>query len=215
MQFRKYGTCFFERYAMLSLQTFLGHEFDSLVNKDRPDLQTEDSRSIGIEVTRAMEEGRSGARRLLKNLAGISEERPEQRQELESIVRSGYGYGIQEGVYVGGLELDYWQGARPLRDIIASKVRKVSSGFYGDFERFDLFVFCEDSLSEPQVYDTVRYVMEIQNEYARRYSRLYLSYRTDFFACTLDGELRTEHRVTHIPVGKEECRRLYFASLDY
>ena len=56
---RKYDTCFFERYAQISLATLLGHEFDCLVNLDRPDLQSEDGKSIGIEVTRAMEESRA------------------------------------------------------------------------------------------------------------------------------------------------------------
>lgn len=52
----KHDTCFFERYAQISLSTLLGSEFDSLVNLDRPDLQSPDGTSIGIEVTRAMEE---------------------------------------------------------------------------------------------------------------------------------------------------------------
>ena len=55
---RKYGTCFFERYAKISLEALLGREFSGLVNKDRPDLQSPDGVSLGIEVTRAMEESR-------------------------------------------------------------------------------------------------------------------------------------------------------------
>lgn len=56
----KFDTCFFERYAMISLQTLLGNRYACLVNEDRPDLQAPDH-SIGIEVTRAMEENKSVA----------------------------------------------------------------------------------------------------------------------------------------------------------
>ena len=51
---RKFDTCFFERYAQITLETFLGSEYAGLVNEDRPDLQMPDQ-SLGIEVTRAME----------------------------------------------------------------------------------------------------------------------------------------------------------------
>lgn len=55
---REFGTCFFEQYAQISLSALLGSEFDCLVNRDRPDLQSVDNHSIGIEVTRAMEESK-------------------------------------------------------------------------------------------------------------------------------------------------------------
>ena len=51
---RKYGTDFFEEYAAVSLRTLLGPAYDGLENRDRPDLQSPDARTLGIEVTRAM-----------------------------------------------------------------------------------------------------------------------------------------------------------------
>ena len=68
----KHDTCFFERYAQISLSTLLGSEFDSLVNLDRPDLQSPDGTSIGIEVTRAMEESKSAELALVKDVEGIT-----------------------------------------------------------------------------------------------------------------------------------------------
>ena len=73
--FVKHDTCFFERYAQVSLCALLGSEFDCLVNRDRPDLQSRDGRSIGIEVTRAMEESRHAEEELLKDMAGITKGR--------------------------------------------------------------------------------------------------------------------------------------------
>ena len=68
----KYYTCFFERYAMLQLRSLLGHKFDCLVNRDRPVLQSPDGKTLGIEVTRAMESGRKAALKMLKDISGIS-----------------------------------------------------------------------------------------------------------------------------------------------
>ena len=57
---RKYDTCFFERYAQITLETVLGESYAALVNEDRPDLQMPDH-SLGIEVTRAMEPRKEAA----------------------------------------------------------------------------------------------------------------------------------------------------------
>ena len=61
---RKFDTCFFERYARHTLETFLGSRFSALINEDRPDLQMPD-KSLGIEVTRAMEPRKDVAQDLL------------------------------------------------------------------------------------------------------------------------------------------------------
>ena len=103
---RKFDTCFFERYAQITLETVLGESYAGLVNEDRPDLQMPD-RSLGIEVTRAMEPRKEEAMNLLKEMAGL--EVPEtDREEMGQILRSGYGYGLQDGRYVGHLEYEYW-----------------------------------------------------------------------------------------------------------
>ena len=70
---RKYGTCFFEQYAQIALSALVSREFDTLVNKDRPDLQSKDGHSIGIEVTRAMEESRTqNAINMLKTVKSLT-----------------------------------------------------------------------------------------------------------------------------------------------
>ena len=93
---RKFDTCFFERYAQITLETILGKDYSTLINEDRPDLQMPD-RSLGIEVTRAMESSKDVAIQLLKEMAGL----PEDREEMGQIISSGYGYGLQDGKYVG------------------------------------------------------------------------------------------------------------------
>ena len=139
MAYRKFDTCFFERYAQLTLQTILGSRYASLVNIDRPDLQTPD-KSLGIEVTRAMEPDRHNANQLLKELAGM-QIREDQREDMQKIVDCGYGYGLPGLQYTGYLEDEYWKLAQPLQRIITSKVEKVARGFYGNFQEFGLFVF--------------------------------------------------------------------------
>ena len=134
---RKFDTCFFERYAQITLETVLGEAYAGLVNEDRPDLQMPD-KSLGIEVTRAMEPRKEEAMNMLKEMAGLDvphEDRisEDDREEMKHIAESGYGYGLQNGRYVGHLEYEYWSLALPLRRIIESKIGKVGSGFYGDF----------------------------------------------------------------------------------
>ena len=82
----KHDTCFFERYAQVSLCALLGSEFDCLVNRDRPDLQSQDGHSIGIEVTRAMEESKVAEEAMLKDMAGITKGR--EGEEIDQILES-------------------------------------------------------------------------------------------------------------------------------
>ena len=106
MSKRKFDTCFFERYAKVTLETILGEEYSALINEDRPDLQMED-RSLGIEVTRAMEPRKDVAHSLLREMAGLKVEEGD-REDVDRILSSGYGYGLQDGKYIGHMEYDYW-----------------------------------------------------------------------------------------------------------
>lgn len=215
MAYRKYDTCFFERYAMLALKTLLGHKFDNLVNEDRPDLQSIDRKTLGIEVTRAMEGGKAGALQLLKSIAGIVTSSQEESDNYRRMIDYGYGYGIQEGVYVGGLELEYWKTAQPMMDIIRSKVGKVSSGFYGDFEEYGLFVFSKDPVLTASAMDTMLYIMDLQKHNDIRYSRLYIYAVDRFYACNLEDDIAFEYRMSEMSVNKETRKNFFLDSLDY
>lgn len=182
---RKFDTCFFERYAQITLETILGNTYSSLINEDRPDLQMPD-RSLGIEVTRAMESSKDVAIQLLKEMAGL----PEDREEMGQILSSGYGYGLQDGKYIGSLEYDYWRLAQPLRRIIENKVAKVASGFYGDFQEYGLYVFCKDDLSYEDVLLVMDYTCDLQRHLDVRYSKMYLSLIDRLYVCDLS---ETDH----------------------
>lgn len=173
----RFNTNFFETYAKLSLETLLGEDYSGLVNIDRPDLQMED-RSLGIEVTRAMEENKTAALSMLKEMAGIDQD----------IVESGftYGYGLSGNeLHVGELEYEYWSLARPLKRIIASKIEKVGSGFYGDFHRYGLYVFCKYDLSDEDVRMLIGYARDLQRHLDIRYSEMYLARADRFWLCDL------------------------------
>jgi len=215
MAYRKYDTCFFERYAILSLQTLLGHKFDGLVNEDRPDLQSEDGRRLGIEVTRAMEEGRGAAQQMLKDLSGISAEKVADLPEYRSMIDNGYGYGLQDGRYVGGLEFDYWTKALPLKQIIANKVNKVASGFYGEFSEYGLYVFSKDHMTEWNATEAMRYTRSLQRDNDVRYARLYLFCVDRFYAINLEDGISDEYRISDYEVSREQRREFYVNSLDY
>lgn len=211
---RRFDTCFFERYAQATLEAFLGGSYSALVNKDRPDLQMPD-RSLGIEVTRAMEPRKDVAQELLLEMAGVEKPSSDQ-EEIIQIVKSGYGYGLQDGRYIGRLEYEYWRLAQPLRRIIESKVGKVGSGFYGDFKEYGLYIFCKDHLSEEEVLLTMEYTSDLQRHLDIRYSKMYLSLIDRLYVCDLASVDRTEHitKCTSYDISRKMCKDFFLKSLD-
>lgn len=210
---RKFDTCFFERYAQITLETILGEEYATLVNEDRPDLQMPD-KSLGIEVTRAMEPRKDVAESLLLEMAGVDVPE-EEREEMGQILKSGYGYGLQNGKYIGHIEYDYWRLAQPLKRIIESKVSKVASGFYGDFDEYGLYIFCKDNLSEDEVNLTMEYTSELQRHLDIRYSKMYLSLIDRLYVCDLTDVDRTQHKTkcTSYDISRRMCKDFFMKSL--
>lgn len=206
----KFDTCFFERYAMVSLTSLLGERYACLVNEDRPDLQAPDH-SIGIEVTRAMEESKRVADSLLLEMAGIAEpeDDDEASDDIRRIIDSGYAYGLRGGKYIGSVEYNYWALALPLRRIIASKIEKVSSGFYGSFSDFGLYVFCKDHLSEDEVNLTVSYTSDLQKGLDVCYDTLYLSLIDRLYVCDMKNG-----SISHSDISREMCRRFFRKALQ-
>ena len=208
MATRPFGTCFFEQYAQIALSALLGSEFDCLVNRDRPDLQSEDGHSIGIEVTRAMEESCRAEEALLKDIAGLSPD-PGDR-ELEQILESGYAYGLEKGKYIGVKELSYWSMALPMRRILESKVSKVRNGFYGQFDQMGLFVFSRENLGEREALKAMNYTLSLQQYLAPRYDWLYLADVDDLFVCNLAYGLKESSRIVRYAVSQEQ-RQAFFS----
>ena len=213
MSNRKFDTCFFERYAQITLEACLGIEYAALVNEDRPDLQMPDH-SLGIEVTRAMEPKKDAAISMLKEMAGFLVN-DEDREEVEQIIRTGYGYGLQDGKYIGRLEYEYWALAQPLRRIIASKVSKVASGFYGNFDEYGLYIFCKDDLSEEEVNLTMEYTSDLQRNLDIRYSKMYLSLIDRLYVCDLTQVDRMHHttKCTSYDISRKMCKEFFLKAL--
>ena len=179
----KFDTCFFERYAMVSLSALLGGHYTNLVNRDRPDLQDEEL-SLGIEVTRAIRENKNVANALVNEMAGEAVKEVN-ADDLLHINQSGYAYGLGDGSLIGRNEYEYWSLALPLMRILEIKMDKVNNGFYGDFNEFDLFVFTKEDLDLNQVKQTIAFMMEKQAYQNRFYSRLFISQIQTLFDCDL------------------------------
>jgi hypothetical protein len=208
---REFGTCFFEQYAQISLTALLGSEFEGLVNRDRPDLQSPDGHAIGIEVTRAMEESRKAEEELLKDIAGITP--APKSEEIDQILEYGYAYGLQKGKYIGIKELSYWSMALPLRRILESKVSKVGNGFYGRFDKMGLYVFSREDLSEAEAVKAMNYTIQLQKYLDTRYNRLYLADIDDLFVCNLDDGLNESSRLGRYPITQDQRRAFYMEAI--
>ena len=210
---REFGTCFFEQYAQISLSALLGSDYDTLVNRDRPDLQSRDGHSMGIEVTRAMEESRKAHLDLLKDISGITPSGREEETDLGRIVEFGYGYGLRKGRFVGARELSYWSMALPMQRIIESKVHKNGDGFYGTFDQMGLFIFSHDNLLEPEALKAMNYTMSLQKNLERRYDRLYLADVDDLFVCNLEDGLSEASRLVRIAITREQRQSFYMEAI--
>ena len=198
----KFDTCFFERYAMISLATLLGEHYAHLVNRDRPDLQDE-TQSIGIEVTRAIRENKNVANALVNEMAGENVKEVN-AEDLRHINQSGYAYGLGDGSIIGRNEYEFWSLALPLKRILEIKMDKVNNGFYGDFDEFGLFVFTKEDLDLDQIKQTIAFMREKQAYQNRLYSRLFISQIQAMFDCDLETGQYKKYKVS-----REQRRQFY------
>jgi len=198
----KFDTCFFERYAMVSLASLLGEHYAHLVNRDRPDLQDE-TQSIGIEVTRAIRENKNVANALVNEMAG-EDVKEVNAEDLRHINQSGYAYGLGDGSIIGRNEYEFWSLALPLKRILEIKMDKVNNGFYGDFNEFGLFVFTKEDLDLDQIKQTIAFMMERQAYQNRLYSRLFISQIQSLFDCDLETG-----RYRKIKINEAQRRSFY------
>ena len=203
----KFDTCFFERYAMVSLATLLGEHYAHLVNRDRPDLQDE-AQSLGIEVTRAIRENKNVANALVNEMAG-EDVKEVNAEDLRHINQSGYAYGLGDGTLMGRNEYDFWSLALPLKRILEIKMDKVNNGFYGDFNEFGLFVFTKEDMDLDQIKQTIAFMQEKQAFQNRFYSRVFISQIQTLYDC----DLETGH-YRKIRVSREQRRSFYEQSIQ-
>lgn len=200
-----YDTNFFERYARISLMVLVDERFAGLKNDDRPDLQDTEL-GVGIEVTRAIRENKDVAHALINEIAGrpvmeVSED------EWIDMTKYGYGYGIHDNL-IGKVEYEYWSAALPLKRVIASKVRKVADGFYGNFAEYGLYVFSKESLTSHLVHSTISYIMELQAVNEKKYTYMYISQIHEMFVCNLE-----DASFSMIEITKAQCRKFYHEAI--
>ena len=203
----KYDTCFFERYAKISLETLLGEHYANLVNRDRPDLQ-DNELGIGIEVTRAIREDVNVAHALINEMAGdaIMEVNDIDR---DNIARSGYAYGLGDGNMMGLKEYGYWSLAMPMKRILESKIRKVNNRFYGDYNEFGLFVFTKEDLDDDGIRRVMDFAIQTQNGLDLTYDKLYISQIQMLYVCDLN-----ENSFVPFKVSKKQRQLFYDKAIE-
>ena len=209
-----FDTCFFERYAHETLRRCLGREYDDLVNRDRPDLQSPDGRSFGIEVTRAMEETQAAAEQLLDNMSGLNHMNANEDEDIEHFVLNGYTYGLDLGRVLGPSEARYWSMALPMKRILESKVSKLINGLYGNFDLYGLYVFCKDNIGAADIIGAYRKVMSMQRYSEHKYSYLYLSEVNCLHVCNLRDGISDAYRVSSYDIPLQTRRELYGVALS-
>ena len=200
----KFDTCFFERYAKLTLETILGAKYSDLINMDRPDLQTDDGR-IGIEVTRALKESKVEAIKLLNEMAVAEVKCISGVQDKRGM---GYAYGLVDTDSVGAEEYRYWLEASPLKRVIENKVSKVVNGFYGDFEEFGLYIFTKDDMTAEDLLAAMKWTMELQAKAEKQFTTLYISEVQTLYVCDVATLSYKQY-----PISQEMCKSFFLKSV--
>lgn len=200
----KFDTCFFERYAKITLETILGDKYSALENRDRPDLQTDDA-LIGIEVTRALKESKIEAIKLLNEMAVAEVKDVSTLTEKRSI---GYVYGLVDVDSVGSEEYRYWFEASPMKRIIENKVNKVISGFYGDFKEFGLYIFTKDDMTPEDLLAAMKLTMELQAGSVQQFQTLYISEIQNLYVCDIATLSYKQY-----PISNELCKQFFIKSI--
>ncbi|MDD4847913.1 MAG: hypothetical protein PHR53_04000 [Bacteroidales bacterium] len=201
----KYDTCFFERYAKISLETLIGPKYAQLMNKDRPDLQ-DLKHSIGIEVTRAIREDKNVAQALVDEMKGI--DTPKNRFEKPAADFLPYTFGLNKAFNVGAMEYDYWNLALPLQRMLKSKIEKVGNGFYGSFREFGLYVFSKDDMSAEEIQTAMNYTIELQQYQTLQYHFLFISQIQELSVCHLQ-----QHTIQSFTIETDQAHQFYEKAL--
>ena len=139
---------------------------------------------------------------------------PSQEDDFERFILSGYSYGLDLGRFLSPRESRYWSMALPMKRILESKVSKMVDGFYGDFDRSGLYVFCKDDIGIADIIGAYRRVMALQRYSERRYNYLFLSEVNCLHVCNLSERISDTYRVSSYDISLEARREIYGAALE-
>lgn len=142
---------YYECCAKLILEDLFPERYGQLLIADKPDLQGE---NVGIEVTRANDPKMEEA---LNNWvkACSCEDESKRARYIQHMARLGVKYSgwVQD-----------WPGRSPSFDLtkqaVETKIRKLASGTYKPFPRYELFVFTDTWYYETVVEDAKRYLFD-------------------------------------------------------
>lgn len=198
----KFDTCFFERYAKITLETVIGARYAGLENRDRPDLQDEYN-NLGIEVTRAMHESRADAITMLNEMA-VDKVMEVPSLSNKEMFRLGYTYGLVSKEIVGPTEYYYWRQASPMSRVIENKVRKATSGFYGNFSELGLYIFTKDDIVDGELMAAMHLTSKLQGGLQGGFKTLYISEIQNLYVCNI-----TSLTYKQYPISDDMCRQFF------
>lgn len=203
----KFDTCFFERYAKITLETVMGERYAGLENKDRPDLQ-DDRIGLGIEVTRAMHESRAEAISMLNEMA-VDEIMEVPALSNKEMYRLGYTYGLISKDIVGPMEYYYWRQASPMSRVIENKVRKATNGFYGDYRDLGLYIFTKDEILNGELMAAMHLTLKLQSGLSGGFQTLYISEIQNLYVCNIATMSYEQYHIS-----KDMCRKFFNSAVQ-
>lgn len=156
---------YYECYAKIILSHLLSINCESILIRDRPDLQFIDD-SRGIEVTQAIDQDQQIAENLYTNIHSVRSK----EGAIQEIHHCGCKY--EDGILIGKLGTDSFKF---IMKAIETKLEKLNNGGYARFCHYELFVFSDIYANDMMLNDTLLSMRTLSNKYKLSFEKIFVS----------------------------------------
>lgn len=156
-----------EERALEILQQLDHCRFSELKQRDRPDLADE-TRSIGVEVTQAVEQEDCYAEAIFSDIVDRQDGEATEKQ-ITALRKCGARY--YEGILV---ESARWSSPGLLIECVRRKLRKLNGGGYSIYSTNLLFVFVETSLTNSMRAQALEQICSLSKGHAHSFEAIFV-----------------------------------------
>lgn len=172
----KLDKIYYEFFALAVLKDYAPDVFRHITHGDSPDLKV--ARKIGIEVTQL------GTEQEFQFLGIMNKIQDGKKiSDFDKTVVQNCGYEIIDGMLVCTCP----QNETNVYKTIESKLMKLKSGRYKDFQEYQLFMYFSDTLTSTSISDVIK-VFKKENDSPKHYNKIFILWSTDLYIYDVDTD---------------------------
>ena len=157
---------YYECYAKIVLSHLYNKNYESIIIRDRPDLQFFDE-SRGIEVTQAIDPEQQKAEKLYTDIHyGLVHSK---EGAIQEILKCGCKY--EDGILIGKPGIDSFEF---IMKALKIKLEKINKGGYVYFYHYDLFVFSDIYADDMMLNDALLSMLMLSKEYKLFFEKVFV-----------------------------------------